>query len=313
MAATLLALVPVFLLIVLGIGLRRTIMPDDSHWIGPERLVYYVMFPALLIDTLARADLRGVPVLGVGGALAGAVLLMTALCLALRPLLMGRGHMSGPAFTSVFQCSTRWQTFVGLAVAANLYGDPGVVIASVAMVAMIPLLNILCVGVLARYAADTSPSWLGITKALMANPFIWACVIGVALNVASVPIPAPLHAFGDALGRSSLAMGLLMVGSGLQLDALLRPSPATVIATVFKLALMPAMAVGLGILFGLSGINLAVVAICSSVPSASNAYVLARQMGGDAPLVAQILTVQTLLAVLTMPVVLALVSMLVGK
>jgi predicted permease len=308
MANTFAALLPVFLLIIVGIVLRRTLMPDDSHWIGPERLVYYVMFPALLIDTLARADLRGVPVLSVGGALAGAVLLMTVLCLALRPLLMGRGRMSGPSFTSLFQCSTRWQTFVGLAVAANLYGDPGVVIASVAMVAMIPLLNILCVGVLARYAADTSPSWFGITKALLANPFIWACIIGVALNLASVPIPAPLHAFGDALGRSSLAMGLLMVGSGLQLDALLRPSPATIIATVFKLALMPAMAIGLGILFGLSGINLAVVAICSSVPSASNAYVLARQMGGDAPLVAQILTVQTLLAVLTMPIVLALVG-----
>jgi predicted permease len=308
MTAALLALIPVFLLIVVGIVLRRTIMPEDSHWIGPERLVYYVMFPALLIDTLARADLRGVPVLSVGGALAGAVLLMSALCLVLRPVLMGRGGLSGPSFTSVFQCATRWQTFVGLAVAANLYGDPGVVIASVAMVAMIPLLNILCVGVLARYAADASPSWFGITRALMANPFIWACVVGVALNVARVPIPAPIHHFGDALGRSSLALGLLLVGSGLPLDALLRPSAATVIATVFKLALMPAMAVGLGILFGLSGINLAVVAICSSVPSASNAYVLARQMGGDAPLVAQILTVQTLLAVLTMPVVLALVG-----
>jgi malonate transporter len=308
MTAALLALLPVFLLIVLGIVLRRTLMPDDSHWIGPERLVYYVMFPALLIDTLARADLKGVPVAGVGGALAGAVLLMAVLCLALRPLLMGRGRMSGPSFTSLFQGATRWQTFVGLAVAGNLFGDPGVVIASVAMVAMIPLLNILCVGVLARYATDVSPSWLGITRALMANPFIWACFIGVALNLAGVSIPAPLHAFGDALGRSSLALGLLMVGSGLQLGALLRPAPATVIATVLKLALMPAMAIGLAVLFGLSGINLAVVAICSSVPSASNAYVLARQMGGDAELIAQILTVQTLLAVLTMPIVLALLG-----
>ncbi|MDB5602762.1 MAG: Auxin Efflux Carrier [Xanthobacteraceae bacterium] len=308
MTAAILALLPVFLLIVLGIVLRRTLMPDDSHWIGPERLVYYVMFPALLIDTLARADLKGVPVAGVGGALAGAVLLMAALCLALRPLLMGRGRMSGPSFTSLFQGATRWQTFVGLAVAGNLFGDPGVVIASVAMVAMIPLLNILCVSVLARYATDVSPSWLGITRALMANPFIWACFIGVALNLAGVPIPAALHAFGDALGRSSLALGLLMVGSGLQLGALLRPAPATVIATVLKLALMPAMAIGLAVLFGLSGINLAVVAICASVPSASNAYVLARQMGGDAELIAQILTVQTLLAVLTMPIVLALVG-----
>jgi predicted permease len=69
-----------------------------------------------------------------------------------------------------------------------------------------------------------------------------------------------------------------------------------------KLIIMPVMAISLGVAFGLSGSNLAVVACCASVPSASNAYVLARQMGGDAPLLAQILTWQTALAVLTMPV-----------
>lgn len=306
MAAVVAALLPVFLLIVTGFLLRQLLIRDDAHWVGVERLVYYVMFPALLIETLARADLARVPVAGVGGALLLAVLLMSALCLALRPLLAARLGIDGPAFSSLFQGSSRWQTFVALAVAGNLYGDLGLALASVAVVAMIPVLNILNVWVLARFASPHRPDWRGVLAAIARNPFIWSCAIGLALNLLQPPIPAPLHVFADALGRSSLALGLLMVGAGLRLAGLMRPAPATFVATTLKLAVMPLMAVSLGLAFGLAGTSLAVVACCASVPAASNAYVLARQMGGDASLMAQILTVETVLAVATMPVAIAL-------
>lgn len=302
------ALLPVFLLIVAGFVLRRTLLPEPAHWIGPERLVYFVMFPALLIDTLTRADLGKVPALGVGVALATAVLAMAALCLAVRPWLMRLGVVDGPGFTSLFQGATRWQTFVALAVAGNLYGNSGIALASVAMLAMIPLLNVLSVFVLARYASEREPDWRRIVIAILRNPLIWSCAVGIALNLTRLPWPQPIHAFADALGRSSLALGLLMVGAGLRPEGLLRPHPATLLATALKLAVMPAFAVTLGRLAGLDGESLAVVAIAASVPSASNAYVLAKQMGGDAELLAQILTVQTVLAVVTMPIVLALAA-----
>jgi predicted permease len=302
MLAVAAALLPVFLLIVIGFGLRRILLKEEAHWVGLERLVYYVLFPALLIQTLARAKLGGVPVAGVGGALLIAVLLMMALCLALRPLLQARLGLSGPSFTSVFQCSCRWQTYVALAVAGNLYNDLGLTLASVAMVAMIPLLNIVCVWVLAHYAAPTRLSWPRIVLTICKNPLIWACVIGLTLNLSGVALPRWVNDLTDALGRSSLALGLLVVGAGLQLKGVLHPPPAAYVTVFLKLILMPAMAISLGHAFGLSGVNLAIVACCSSVPTASSAYVLARQMGGDAPLVAEILTIQTALAVLTMPV-----------
>ncbi len=306
MAAVLAALLPVFLLIVAGFLLRLLLIKDEAHWIGVERLVYYVMFPALLVETLARADLSRVPVAGVGGALFGAVIVMSVLCLALRPLLATRFKLDGPAFSSMFQGATRWQTFVALAVAGNLYGDLGLALASVALVAMIPVLNVINVWVLAHYASPHRPNWRGVLLAIAQNPLIWSCVIGLAINLVALPVPQPIHAFLDALGRSSLALGLLMVGAGLKPEGLLRPSPGTVVATVLKLTVMPVFAVALGLAFGLAGTTLAVVACCASVPAASNAYVLARQMGGDAPLMAQILTVETVLAVATMPVAIAL-------
>ncbi len=307
MSAVFAALLPVFLLIAAGYVLRRLLISEDEHWIGLERLLYYVMFPALLIETLARADLAKVPVVAVGGTLLAAVLLMAALCLALRPLLAARG-VSGAAFTSMFQGATRWQTFVALPVAGNLYGDVGLALASVALVAMTPVLNVLCVWVLVRYASPREPDWRAVLRGIAQNPFIWACAVGIALNPVADAIPQPVITFINALGRSSLALGLLIVGAGLRIGELIRPGALTLLTTVLKLVLMPAMAIGIATACGLNGASLVVVACCAAVPAASNSYLLARQLGGDAPLMAQILTVETILAAATMPLAIALVA-----
>jgi len=307
MAIVLAGLLPVFLLIVLGAVLKRTLMRLETQWHGLERLTYYVLFPMLLIQTLVKADLSSVPVAGVGGALLLAALLMSMLCLALRPLLH-RLAVDGPAFTSIFQGATRWQTYVALAVSGNLFGTAGLALASVAMVAIIPLVNVLSVAVLAHYASPEKQSLRSIVMTLLRNPLIWACAIGLVINVIHLPLPKIWHQVADALGGSSLAIGLLVTGAGLHLEGLLRPSAAAVLGVVLKLILMPALGIALGLAFGLSGTNLVIVAACSAVPASSSAYVLARQMGGDAPLLAQIITLQTILAAVTMPIAIALVS-----
>jgi malonate transporter and related proteins len=307
MGVVIAALLPVFLLIVLGFVLRRSLMPLETQWHGLERLTYYVLFPVLLVQTLAKADLSKVPIAGVGGALLLSALLMSLLCLALRPLL-ARYAVDGPAFTSIFQGATRWQTYVALAVSGSLYRDVGLALASVAMVAIIPLVNVLSVTVLAHYASPEKQSVRTIAMTVVRNPLIWACAVGLAINVSHLALPQIWHEVADALGRSSLAIGLLVTGAGLQLDGMFRPSLAATVAVVLKLVLMPVLAVALALWFGLSGSNLAIVTACAAVPASSSAYVLARQMGGDAPLLAQIITLQTILAAVTMPIAIALVA-----
>src|ERR1700754_4141642 len=151
------ALLPVFLLIVLGAVLKRTLMRLETQWHGLERLTYYVLFPMLLIQTLVKAGLSSVPVPGGGGALLLAALASSLLCLAVQPLL-ARFAVDGPAFTSIFQGATRWQTYVALSVSGNLFGNVGLALASVAMVAIIPLVNVLSVAVLAHYASPERQS-----------------------------------------------------------------------------------------------------------------------------------------------------------
>jgi hypothetical protein len=311
MSAAAAALVPVFLVILAGLVLRRTLMREEAHWVGLERLAYHVLFPALLIETLAKADLGKVAAVPAGAALLVGIAALTALLLAFRVALTRALRLDGPGFTSLYQGACRWNTFVALSVAGTLYGDVGVTIAAVAAVAMIPPLNLLSTWVLIRFANPASrPDLVATLKLLVTNPFIWSTALGIAINLTGLPVPGILLSFADILGRSALALGLLMVGAGLAPESLARPRPAVLAATMLKLVLMPLVVGAAALLLGVAGPALAATVICAAVPTASGAYVLARQMGGDAPLVAEILTVQTLAALASLPVAIALAEYL---
>lgn len=307
MHAVLGALVPVFLVIALGAVLKRGLLPEASHWIALERLTYFVLFPALLVVSISRADLGEVAVVEVSTALLGAIFIVaTLLTLARRPICRLFG-LAGPSYTSLFQGSVRWNTYIALAVSGALAGPKGLAVAAVGLAVMIPVLNAISVVVLARHG-ENGGATNRLLLQLVRNPFIWSCIAGTLINAFDVPMPPVLVTFGDILGRASLALGLLVVGAGLRLGDLRRPRMATWFTCVAKLLVMPALAVGIGVALGLGEVDLLIVAVGASVPSAPNGYVLARQMGGDAPLLAEMLTVQTILAAVTMPLVIALVD-----
>jgi len=306
MASVLASLVPVFLVIITGWAARVTGFVEERHWPGLEKVTYVIFFPAIIIYTLARADLSQVPVLGMGGAMIAAILIIATLLLAARRMLSARLAIDGPAFTSLFQGCTRWNTFVGLAVAGAMYGELGLALMAVAVAAMIPLLNILAIGVLVRYASGTPQSPTTLLRTVVTNPFIWSSVTGIILNVGGVPIPNLIESTVGILGDAALAAGLLVVGAGLDMRRLAAPRAAHWLSIGLKLFILPVIAVTIARMAGVSGDDLAIVAIATTVPTASGGYILAKQMGGDAPLMAEIITIQTLLAILTMPVMITL-------
>jgi malonate transporter and related proteins len=298
------SLVAVFALIGLGWLLRsRDIMPA-SQWPGIERLTYLVLFPAVIIQTLGSAKLTGVPFAALAATLITTIAVMTCLVLALRPVLMARG-VSGPAFTSIFQGALRWNSFVALALAGALFSTPGLALMAVAIVAMVPLLNVLCVWVMSRDASGGTIRPAAMVKAIVLNPFIWSSLIGLLLNPAYAMMPKALSLGLDVLSRAGLAVGLLVVGSGLELARLARPGLPHLMTCAAKLLMMPAIVVVLASLFGLTGAARTIAIIAAAMPTASAAYILARQMGGDAELMAEITTLQTLLALITIPTILA--------
>jgi malonate transporter len=300
MSPVLASLIPVFLVIATGFATRATGVLPRTAWDGFERVTYYILFPALIGGTLAMTDLRSVPAIAVGATLAAAVLTMAALLLVARPALARLG-INGPAFCSLFQGATRWNSFVAIALAASLFGKEGIALAAVAAIAMVPLLNVCATLVHARYAAAHPPGPGRIALSMLGNPFVWSPLAGLAWNLTGLTMPATVASFLDILGRAALAAGLLCVGAGLEPDRLHRPRPALLISLALKLLVMPVFALLWAGAWGLNGVALAIVLLSASVPTASGSYLLARQLGGDAPLMAEILTLQTLAAMLTMP------------
>ena len=50
------ALIPVFIIILLGYLFKRSALLPPAFWTGAERLTYFVLFPALLFEKLAAAS-----------------------------------------------------------------------------------------------------------------------------------------------------------------------------------------------------------------------------------------------------------------
>jgi predicted permease len=301
------SLIAVFLVLATGWALKARGIVTLAHWSGIERLTYQVLFPAVVVQTLAMANLSSLPVVAMGLSLVLSILTVAGLLLATRGLLQRLG-IDGPAFTSIFQGSVRWNTFVALALAAGLLGRDGATMMAIAIAAMIPLLNVICVLVLARYAAGRPMSAGATVRSIALNPFIWSSALGLILNQVQWLLPSALISYAGILSQAALGTGLLVVGAGLDLHRLARPRLAHGLAIGLKLVVMPLLAWTIARQLGVSGPALTMTVVAAAVPTATAAYFLARDLGGDAPLMAEITTMQTLLALGTLPVAVLLLS-----
>lgn len=302
------ALFPVFIVILLGYLLRRSRFIDDHHWLGVDQICYYVLFPAIIFKEIAAADFSHIPVWSMGAAMVFAISTMFVLLLATRVWLCRILLMDGPAFTSLFQGATRWHTFIALALIPIYFGNEAIALGGLSAAAMIPLLNVVNVGVLAHYASGRKPTARNVALSVLKNPFVLSSVGGVLFKFTGLPLPGLGYAVLDMIGRGSLGLALLAVGAGLRLDQAVAAKRPVIAATVLKLLLMPLFLAGWLWLLGVTGPVAAIAILSGSVPTGSGAYILAKQMGGDAPLVANILTLQVLCAAVTIPIIMTLVT-----
>ena len=296
------SILPVFLLVLLGVWLRRSKLVDQGLWIGLEQFGYYFLFPALLFSTLAKADFTGMKADATAIATIGSVTLMSMSVLMIWPLLR-RSGVSGATFTSIFQTATRWNAFIALAVAQKLYGAIGLSLTALVMTLIIVPINFYNVGVLVWFSGGSRGIGFFFLK-IITNPLIISSVLGIMFNLAGVDLYAPAMTAIDMLAAASLSLGLILVGAGLKIADALRPSTAALLAVVLKLIVMPIFMVSGSALLGIRGDALLVIALGAGVPTAMNGYLLAKQMGGDAELYASVATIQTAVSFFTIPLVL---------
>ncbi|HEY0927789.1 AEC family transporter [Brevundimonas sp.] len=303
MIGLLAGIVPVFCLIAIGYGLRKSDFLPDATWRPIEKLSINLLYPGFLIPAIWNADLSGGGAGAAAGAAVTAVVIVGACALLAKPFLT----IEGPAYTSVFQGVIRWNSFVFLPVIQATFGAEGLALAAVMIASIIPVTNIACVAVLARWGADQrGVSPLALTKAMLANPILVACLTGLALNVLKVP---PIPGVSDTLellGAAALPLGLIVAGAGLSFAEVARRKGTIAAVTFVKLGIMPPLMWGLCLLYGGDQTAQGAALLCGAAPGAAAAYLLARQMGGDAPLMAGIVASTTVGSALCIPILLAL-------
>lgn len=305
MLDTFFALAPVFLLIAIGWAVKALWLPEDASWRPIERLAYYLAIPALVIHDLYQADLGSLPFARMAVALVGAVLIVAAALVVLRPVL-SRILVDGDAsFTSVFQGSVRANFFIILGAAPALLPADGVALVIVAVAFFTVTVNFLSVLVLARWGTQGEANLGALTKRLLTNPFIVATALGIAINLADPPIPRVADSTLAMLAGAGVPLALLTAGSGLRLASIGAHLPGILLSSLARLVATPMIALGLGMLLGLEASVLAMLVLFHCQPTSTSSYVLARQMGGDHELMAAILTTHTLIAIITIPAMMA--------
>ena len=283
---------PDFLLIALGVLLARRFAYGTPFWEGVERLVYFVLFPALLFRSLATAPLA----IGDAGALALTALGYTGGAMVLSALARPLFALPRETFAACFQCGFRFNTYLVLAVASSLGGAKAVALASLVVGIMVPVVNVAAVAVLARGHAAR------IALEVARNPLVLATLAGIAWNALALPMPRVPARMLELAGNGALPLGLLAVGAALRFERGALPLPALAWFHAVKLFAMPAIALALAHAMALTTVETQVALAHASVPTATSAYILAARMNGRGAPVALIVSTGTLLAALTMPI-----------
>lgn len=282
---------PDFLLIGLGWLLFHKLNFSREFFHGAEQLVYFVLFPALLFHSITQTPLS----LGSASTLAEASLLVMAFGIAMAWLALPLLRPDPGSHASAAQCAFRFNTYIGLSLAASIGGAAGQTTMAVLVGVAVPFSNMAAVHALARRNGDK------VLREILRNPFIIATVLGLLANILGIQMPRPIEVTLGRLGACAIAIGLMCVGATLSLSGGKGHEKLAAWMIAARLLLTPVAALVIGWTLDLSLVERQTLLLFGSLPTASSAHVLAARMGGNGRLVALIMSVGTLLSAITIP------------
>lgn len=292
-----LLLLPDFLLIACGFLLCRYTALDRPIWESAERLVYYLLFPVLLFNSIVKTPLQPAQTVGLAAAGVGVILCGVVLAFSLRrwPGVDARLHASGA------QIAFRFNSYIALALAERLGGSQGVAWMALLIALCVPVANVAAVWSLARHGGHNY------LKEIARNPLIISTVAGLIVNAVGVRFPEAVATTLQRIGVAALPIGLLAVGAGLRVGGLKTGPWLAVTLLGIRHAVLPAIGLGLTLALALPPEQRHIAVLFAAMPTASSAFVLASRMGGDGPYVAALVTASTLLGMASIPIWLALI------
>ncbi|MEO9655804.1 AEC family transporter [Marinomonas sp.] len=303
MFALSLTILPVFLLLLAGAVCQRLRFPSPAFWPSVDKLSYWLLFPALLFHKTSQIDFSN-PLLSNYALVLILALLVTA---GVVFIMAWFAKEPPPTASSMLQAGVRFNTFIVLALAGSVYGEEGLVLAALGASVLIPAVNVfLVVSMVLMHGPRSSTGktyGLGrlVSGALIRNPLVIAIVLGSGTNLLGL---TPILLISDMiamLSQAALPMVLLAVGASVQLDAVRRVGLSFCLSASARFVVFPITIGLLCWLLGIQGLPALVAVLFGLAPTATSAYALARQLGGDAEKMAAYITLQTILSILTVP------------
>ncbi len=288
-------LFPLIALIALGYGLKQRNWLEDGFWRGAEKLNYYILFPVMLFLNLATAQIQ----LNI---IRDVVLVTSIITVAVCVLLYSLKaiyQISFARFGVYVQSMLRFNTYIGLAAVTALLGQAGMTVFAVIMVFFIPVVNTISVLAFTR-PADMQV--LKIISSLLKNPLILGCLAGGLYNLTGLGLEQGITQLLKQMAACSLPLGLMCVGAALKFGHINQDLWRIVWNTSGRLVLIPLLGLGVCKILGISTLTTQVLVLFFALPTASASYVLTKVLGGDSELMAKIISIQTVLAALTLPI-----------
>ncbi|AOG25271.1 membrane transport family protein [Acidovorax sp. RAC01] len=288
-------LLPDFSLILLGYLLCRFTALNRAVWQPVEALVYYLLFPVLLFQSIVRSpmDIQAASGLIGAGLLSGVAGIALAYSLPHWPWLGRQFDRRDHAASA--QVAFRFNSFIGLAIAERLAGAQGLLMIAVLIGVCVPLFNVAAVWPMARHGQQ------GFVRELVRNPLIIATASGLTANLLGFQLPAWAEPTVTRISAASLPLGLMAAGAGMQFGLLTQSKALGTSVLAIRHLVQPLIALGMARLFGLSAAQTTVLLAFSALPTASTCYVLAARMGYNGPYVAGLVTLSTLLGMASLP------------
>ena len=295
------ALFPVIALVIAGYGFRKSLFLPDSFWESAETLTFFVLFPSLILFRLLKADFSSLEIMPLITASIAFFVLLTAISWFCDRKFMNLDHST---WTSFLQGSIRYNTFIALALADKLFGPELFTVSALLVGIFITVVNIITV---VAFSLETKTSAFKLISGILKNPLIMACLLGIAINLSALPIPEFISETLSVFGRAALPLALLAVGAGLKIKSLQSIDLEIIVPSVIKLVIAPVVMMLLTLLLIRDQRITDLLILFACLPTASAAYIMARKMGGNAELMASIITFQTIVSVFTVTAVLFLI------
>ncbi|MFV5490814.1 AEC family transporter [Acinetobacter sp. ASP199] len=290
-------LFPLITLITLGYGLKQKKWLEDGFWRGAEKLNYYVLFPIMLFLNLATAQIK----IDIIQDVVLVISIITVLVCAVLYSLKAIYQINFARFGVYVQSILRFNTYIGIAAVSALFGQAGMTVFAVIMVFFIPTVNIISV------LAFTRPADMQFGKifiSLAKNPLILGCLLGGLYNLSGLVIWQGMNQLLKQMAACSLPLGLMCVGAALKFGQINLDLWRIVWNTSGRMILMPLLGLGVCKMLGISTLTTQVLVLFFALPTASASYVLTKVLGGDSELMAKVISVQTVVAGLTLPLLL---------